>query len=85
MPKYVRERIFHNLTSPPQLDMGGRSTKLEIWTDILPQELVEILSENALDTDSDDDEENIRVTSLLNIIYDDGDDDFEDNCTALAN
>ena len=52
--------------------------------DILPQELIDILSENAIDTDSDDDEENIRVASLSDIIYDDGDDDFED-ATALAN
>ena len=43
------------------------------------------MSENALDTVSDDDEENIRVSSLLDIIYDDGDDDFEDNSTVLAN
>ena len=34
------------------------------------------VSENALDTDSDDDE-NIRVASLLDIMYDDRDDDFE--------
>ena len=33
----------------------------------------------------DNDEENIRVASLLDIIYDDGDDDFEDNPAALTN
>ena len=43
------------------------------------------MSDNALDTDSDEDEENIRVASLLDIIYDDGDDDFENTSTALAN
>ena len=57
------------------------------WTegDILPQESIHILLENALDTDNDDDEENIRVASLSDITYDDGDDDFEDNSTALTN
>ena len=52
--------------------------------DILPQELIDILSENAIDTDSDDDEENMwpayRTSSTMTEI-----DDFEDNSTALAN
>ena len=46
------------------------------WTEC---DLIDILSENALDTDSDYDEENIRATSLSDIIYDDGYYDFENS------
>ena len=51
--------------------------------DFLLQEFIDNMSENALDTDNDDEIE--QVTNLANIIYNDGFADAEDNSTALIN
>jgi hypothetical protein len=68
-----------------RLDETGNLTYEWTRGDIMPQELVDILSESAPDAnDTDDEEDNIQVNSLADVIYDDDDDADDDNQEVTA-
>ena len=75
--------VFGTLVETDGVPEGSR-TELEKFVCYMygKPSLQRCLSENAIDTDDDED---IRVASLLDIIYDNGDDDFEENSTAPSN